>query len=51
MQVLKITLDAGGAVPWHLQRYVECANCGEVIGGMRLVVLPYSNICIDCAIR
>ena len=51
MQVLKITLDAGGAVPWHLQRYVECANCGEVIGEMRLPVMPDSNICIDCAIR
>ena len=44
-------MDVGGGVPWHLQRYVECVSCGEVIGEMRLAVVPDSNICIDCAIR
>jgi len=29
--------------------YGHCVNCGEDISEQRLEVLPYADVCIDCA--
>lgn len=29
--------------------YLLCAHCGEPIGEQRLVAIPYTDSCIDCA--
>ena len=29
--------------------YGVCSNCGKPIGEERLVALPWTNLCIDCA--
>jgi len=29
--------------------YMSCSSCGENIGEQRLVAIPYTDLCIDCA--
>ena len=29
--------------------YEQCASCGETINEQRLLALPYTSLCIDCA--
>ncbi len=31
------------------QFYLRCAHCGEPIGEQRLLAIPYTDSCIDCA--
>ena len=30
-------------------RYHECEECGDEISGKRLVAIPYTTLCFDCA--
>ena len=29
--------------------YTSCSSCGEEIGEQRLLAIPYTDLCIDCA--
>lgn len=29
--------------------YTSCSSCGEAIGEQRLLAIPYTDLCIDCA--
>ena len=29
--------------------YGQCSSCGQPVGARRIQVLPYSDLCIDCA--
>ncbi len=31
------------------KNYLLCAHCGEPIGEQRLLAIPYTDSCIDCA--
>ena len=29
--------------------YLNCSHCGSEIGELRLMAIPYTNLCINCA--